>query len=26
VNGEVLLRYDLFEIGIVPNITVPNGC
>jgi hypothetical protein len=26
VSGEVLLRYDLFEIGTVPNITQPNGC
>jgi hypothetical protein len=26
VSGQVLLRYDLFDIGIVPNITVPFGC
>jgi hypothetical protein len=26
VTGQVLLRYDLFDIGEVPNITVPFGC
>ncbi|MCB9452541.1 MAG: hypothetical protein H6672_13980 [Anaerolineaceae bacterium] len=26
VTGQVLLRYDLFDIGVVPNITVPFGC
>ena len=26
VTGQVLLRYDLFDIGKVPNITVPFGC
>lgn len=26
VSGQVLLRYDLFDIGVVPNITVPFGC
>lgn len=26
VTGQVLLRYDLFDIGDVPNITVPFGC
>jgi hypothetical protein len=26
VSGQVLLRYDLFDIGIVPNIAVPFGC
>ena len=26
VSGQVLLRYDLFDIGDVPNITVPFGC
>ncbi len=26
VSGTVILRYDLFDIGIVPNISVPFGC
>lgn len=26
VNGQVLLRYDLHDLGEVPNITVPFGC
>lgn len=26
VTGRLLLRYDLFDIGVVPNITVPFGC
>lgn len=26
VTGQVILRYDLFDIGVVPNITVPFGC
>ncbi len=26
VSGTVLLRYDLHEIGSLPNITVPFGC
>jgi hypothetical protein len=26
VNGQVLLRYDLHDVGEVPNITVPFGC
>lgn len=26
VSGTVILRYDLFDIGVVPNITVPFGC
>lgn len=26
LTGEIILRYDLFDIGIVPNISVPFGC
>jgi hypothetical protein len=26
VTGQVILRYDLYDIGIAPNITVPFGC
>ena len=26
VSGTVLIRYDLFAIGELPNINVPNGC
>lgn len=26
VSGQVILRYDLYDIGIEPNITVPFGC
>lgn len=26
VSGQVILRYDLYDIGVVPNITVPFGC
>jgi hypothetical protein len=26
VTGQVILRYDLFDVGVVPNITVPFGC
>jgi hypothetical protein len=26
VTGQVLLRYDLYDIGVVPNISVPFGC
>lgn len=26
VSGQILLRYDLFDISVVPNITVPFGC
>lgn len=26
VSGVLQLRYDLFDIGIDPNITPPNGC
>lgn len=26
VSGQVILRYDLYDIGVEPNITVPFGC
>lgn len=26
VTGQVLLRYDLYDIGVQPNISVPFGC
>lgn len=26
VTGQAIIRYDLFDIGIDPNITVPFGC
>lgn len=26
VDGRVLLRYDLYDIGVVPNLSVPFGC
>lgn len=26
VSGQVIIRYDLYDIGVVPNITVPFGC
>ncbi len=26
VTGTVVMRYDLYEVGQVPNITVPFGC
>lgn len=26
VTGTVILRYDLLDIGTIPNITVPFGC
>jgi len=26
VSGQVIVRYDLLNIGDVPNITVPFGC
>lgn len=26
VTGQVVMRYDLFDIGVDPNITVPFGC
>lgn len=26
VSGTLLLRYDLFDVGVVPNLSVPFGC
>jgi hypothetical protein len=26
VSGQVFIRYDLFDIGDVPNISIPYGC
>lgn len=26
VTGELVMTYDLFEIGVIPNISQPNGC
>lgn len=26
VTGQVVMRYDLYDIGVDPNITVPFGC
>lgn len=26
VSGQVIIRYDLYDIGVVPNIAVPFGC
>lgn len=26
ISGQLIIRYDLFDIGINPNITVPFGC
>lgn len=26
VTGQIILRYDLYDVGIVPNIAVPFGC
>jgi hypothetical protein len=26
VTGHIIMRYDLYDIGVVPNITVPYGC
>lgn len=26
VDGQVIIRYDLFDIGQTSNISVPNGC
>lgn len=26
VSGQVILRYDLYDVGTAPNITVPFGC
>jgi hypothetical protein len=26
VTGQVIMRYDLYDIGVVPNISIPFGC
>ncbi|GAB5494045.1 MAG: hypothetical protein Phog2KO_42600 [Phototrophicaceae bacterium] len=26
ISGTISLQYDLSEIGVVPNISIPNGC
>jgi hypothetical protein len=26
VTGQVIIRYDLVDIGVVPNISIPFGC
>lgn len=26
VSGQVILRYDLYDIGVTPNIAIPFGC
>jgi hypothetical protein len=26
VDGQVIIRYDFFDIGQTTNISVPNGC
>lgn len=26
VTGQVILRYDVYDIGVMPNINVPFGC
>lgn len=26
VTGQVILRYDVFDIGVAPNLNVPYGC
>lgn len=26
ISGQLIVRYDLFDIGVNPNITVPFGC
>ena len=26
VTGRLIVRYDVFDIGVVPNLSVPNGC
>jgi hypothetical protein len=26
VTGQIIIRYDLYEIGVDPNITQPFGC
>lgn len=26
VTGQITIRYDLYDIGVVPNLSIPNGC
>lgn len=26
VSGQVFIRYDVFDLGVVPNISIPFGC
>jgi len=26
ISGTINMQYNLYDIGVVPNITVPNGC
>lgn len=26
VSGQLFIRYDLFDIGVIPNISIPYGC
>lgn len=26
VTGQIIVRYDLYDVGVVPNIAVPFGC
>jgi hypothetical protein len=26
VTGLITIRYDLYDIGVVPNLSIPNGC
>ena len=26
VDGQVIVRYDLYDVGQITNIAVPNGC
>ena len=26
ISGTISMQYNLFDIGVVPNISVPNGC
>lgn len=26
VSGQVFVRYDVYDIGVVPNISIPYGC
>jgi hypothetical protein len=26
VTGTIIIQYDLYDVGLVPNISIPNGC